>query len=254
MIASQGFHFTKQFSPHGGRKAKCKCEFMAGYEGKTKVEGYDPMAIKEQWRTAREIRLELDLDEWELKELFNTLGIESLDNVSAIDIIDGFVEATAKLGDGVSPTIKNIASEMLADRSVGAKKLVGYKDYVDTVDAVEKPEINVAKQMQHVKGSREYVDRLSNGDIKGYFVDMPYDDLVKMIEENIGKGDPVFNTDGKWKRIEVVEMDFVVGYAYNLSSGLYEPVHGFTIRYSKSKGIHAVPKFLEDVDDATQRL
>lgn len=254
MIASQGFHFTKEFSPHGSRKAKCKCEFMAGYKGKTKIEGYDPKAIKEQWRKAREIRLELDLDEWELKELFNILGIESLEDVSVNEIIDGFVNATAKLDDGVKPTIKNISEIMLADRSVGAKKLVGYKDWLDTVESTDKPTINVAKQMQHIKGSSEYLERLSIGDIKGYFVDMPYDDLVSMIEENIGKGEPAFNPDGTWKRFEVVEMDFVVGYAYNLSSGLYEPVHGFTIRYSKSKGIHAVPKFLEDVDDATQRL
>ena len=40
--ASRGFVFRKEFNPHGGNNTSCKCKFVAGVDGITQIEGYDP--------------------------------------------------------------------------------------------------------------------------------------------------------------------------------------------------------------------
>lgn len=39
--AAKGFVFKREFDPHGGKNKACKCRFMPGIEGETKIEGYD---------------------------------------------------------------------------------------------------------------------------------------------------------------------------------------------------------------------
>lgn len=110
MIGSQGFHFTKPFNPHKGRKLTCKCEFVSGIKDKTKIEGYDHKAIKKQWETARDIREELGIDQFQMSELFKQLGVTSLDGVDAKAFVESYKAAATAAGEAA--TIANVAKLM----------------------------------------------------------------------------------------------------------------------------------------------
>lgn len=51
---SRGFSFYREFNPHKGGKASCKCEFMPGIEGKTRIEGYDENEVSRKWRRVKD--------------------------------------------------------------------------------------------------------------------------------------------------------------------------------------------------------
>lgn len=78
MQGSKDFVFKEKFNPHGGRNMKCKCQFMSGIKGVTRVEGYDKDKVKKDWQTVREVRIALGVDEYETKDILEKLGMPSI--------------------------------------------------------------------------------------------------------------------------------------------------------------------------------
>lgn len=60
MHASRGFDYTHVFDPHGPGKPKCKCRFVPGVKGVTKVEGYDPDECYSAWNVLKGVNAELE--------------------------------------------------------------------------------------------------------------------------------------------------------------------------------------------------
>lgn len=79
--------FNEEFNPHKGSKASCKCEFMPGVKGKTRIEGYNPDTVYKEWRAAVKIRESLEISEEEAKILLDRLGITKLSDARVDRVI-----------------------------------------------------------------------------------------------------------------------------------------------------------------------
>lgn len=75
---SRGFTFFREFNPHKGGKATCKCEFMPGIKGKTRIEGYDENDVRERLDDVLRVANALGVDEDTVNEIFSKIGMPSL--------------------------------------------------------------------------------------------------------------------------------------------------------------------------------
>lgn len=116
MCGSRDFTYTYEFNPHGGKNMSCECEFVPGIKGVTKIEGYDPKALKKQWKAVRDLRLGLGITEAETKAVLSATGITSIMDVD----MEVFRREWQKAKDalGYDATTSQIAEEMAKKRSV----------------------------------------------------------------------------------------------------------------------------------------
>lgn len=126
MLGSRGFDFEKQFSPHGGKNMKCKCEFVAGYKGETKIEGYDTKSLYEQWQLSRSIRADLKLSQEEIKEVFRLLDVQSIDSIDAESFVFEWIEAKNAIGS--EATLETIAVELSKNKPTWSKQIGMYSN------------------------------------------------------------------------------------------------------------------------------
>lgn len=116
MCGSRDFTYTYEFNPHGGKNMSCECEFVPGIKGVTKIEGYDPKALKEQWKAVRDLRLGLGITEAETKAVLAATGIT---NIADVDM-DLFMREweNIKKSLGYDATTTEISAEMAKRRAI----------------------------------------------------------------------------------------------------------------------------------------
>lgn len=115
--------------------------------------------------------------------------------------------------------------------------------------------LNRAAQRKHVKGSKEYDEKVSSMRAKGSSYPAPSylviseDEADKLVRRYAGKGAAKARRDGSWNGQEICVADRVIGYIVN-KDGSEVPVRGFKIHYSK-RGTHIVPfEVYEEMEDA----
>lgn len=74
---------------------------------------------------------------------------------------------------------------------------------------------------------------------QSYFT-IPADEVVRLVEANVGKGEPVHGDEGDWYRKEKCRAGRTIGRAVT-ASGKEVETEWFIIHYSDKKGVHAVP-------------
>lgn len=81
-MASYGFHYkSTDVSPHKTKNASCKCRFMPGIDGETRIDGYDKDDCREKVESINAITKSMGFNSFQTRRFLEVFGVEDPRNI-----------------------------------------------------------------------------------------------------------------------------------------------------------------------------